>query len=184
SAPRPRPEPLGAGAPRDRRHPAQRTVGCRSPGGRLRAPWLLPGPGGSPRRRTPRRDSPARARRDRARSQGRRSDAYASGPGPRPPLVVNRGVSFQRALASRWLDGSRLVARIVAVCQAIKDDLVRQGVPAAKIDVVYSGTDTERFDPARATGTRIRDELGLDGATPLVTQIGVPEPKAHHHLLP
>jgi glycosyltransferase involved in cell wall biosynthesis len=87
------------------------------------------------------------------------------------------------ATASRWLDGSRLVARIVAVCQAIKDDLVRQGLPAAKIDVVYSGTDTTRFDPARATGDGVRRELGLDPGTPLVTQVGVREPKGNDDLL-
>jgi glycosyltransferase involved in cell wall biosynthesis len=103
--------------------------------------------------------------------------------GPRPALVVNRGVSFPMTAASRWLDGSRLVARIVAVCQAIKDDLVRQGLPAAKIDVVYSGTDTARFDPARVNGDAIRHELELDAGTPLVTQIGVREPKGNDDLL-
>jgi glycosyltransferase involved in cell wall biosynthesis len=103
--------------------------------------------------------------------------------GRRPPLIVNRGVSFPMGRLSRWLDGGPLVARIVAVCRAIQDDLVRQGLPAAKIDVVYSGTDTARFDPARATGGAIRRELGLDAATPLVLQIGVREPKGNDDLL-
>jgi glycosyltransferase involved in cell wall biosynthesis len=103
--------------------------------------------------------------------------------GPRPPLVVNRGVSFPMATASRWLDGSRLVARVVAVCQAIKDDLVRQGLPSAKIDVVYSGTDTARFDPERVDPGAVRRELGLDPGAALVTQIGVREPKGNDDLL-
>ena len=103
--------------------------------------------------------------------------------GRRPPLVVNRGVSFPMARVSRWLDGSRLVARIVAVCQAIKDDLVGQGLPAARIEVVYSGTDTEWFDPARTSGAGVRQELGLDAGAPLVTQIGVREPKGNDDLL-
>lgn len=103
--------------------------------------------------------------------------------GPRPPLVVNRGVSFPLAPLSRWADGSGLVARIVAVCEAIKADLVRQGIPADKIDVVYSGTDTERFDPARADGARVRTELGLGLDVPLVTQIGVREPKGNDDVL-
>jgi glycosyltransferase involved in cell wall biosynthesis len=114
---------------------------------------------------------------------GRTLTLLARGLGPRPPLVVNRGVSFPMAPASRWLDGSRLIARIVAVCQAIKDDLVHQGLPAAKIEVVYSGTDTVWFDPARASGAGIRRELGLEPATPLVTQIGVREPKGNDDLL-
>lgn len=103
--------------------------------------------------------------------------------GPGPPLVVNRGVSFPMARASRWLDASPLVARIVAVCRAIRDDLVRQGLPAAKIEVVYSGTDTDRFDPARVDGTPVRRELGLGPGTLLVTQIGVREPKGNDDVL-
>jgi glycosyltransferase involved in cell wall biosynthesis len=114
---------------------------------------------------------------------GRTLALLARALGPRPPLVVNRGVSFPMAPVSRWVDGSRMVARIVAVCQAIKDDLVRQGLPAAKIDVVYSGTDTDRFDPSRASGSAVRRELGLETATPLVTQIGVREPKGNDDLL-
>jgi glycosyltransferase involved in cell wall biosynthesis len=99
--------------------------------------------------------------------------------GAAPPLVVNRGVSFPLSLAARWLDGSPLVARVVAVCEAIRADLIRQGIPAEKIEVIYSGTDTDRFDPARGDGPRIRRELGLGAADPLVTQIGVREPKGN-----
>ena len=114
---------------------------------------------------------------------GRTLTLLARGLGWRPPLVVNRGVSFPMALVSRWVDGSRLVARIVAVCQAIKDDLARQGLPAAKIDVVYSGTDTEWFDPARVSGSGVRTELGLGAGMPLIVQIGVREPKGNDDLL-
>lgn len=114
---------------------------------------------------------------------GRTLTLLARGLTVRPPLIVNRGVSFPMAPVSRWLDGSRLVARIVAVCQAIKDDLVRQGLPDGKIEVVYSGTDTDRFDPARAGGDGVRRELGIDATTPLVAQIGVREPKGNDDLL-
>ena len=101
----------------------------------------------------------------------------------RPPLVVNRGVSFPMARVSRWLDRSRLVSRVVAVCEAIRVDLVRQGLPGDKIEVVYSGTDTDRFDPRRASGVPIRKELGLAPGTPLVTQIGIREPKGNDDVL-
>ena len=114
---------------------------------------------------------------------GRTLTLFARGLGPRPPLVVNRGVSFPMARLSRWLDGSRLVSRIVAVCQAIKDDLVRQGLPSARIEVIYSGTDTEWFDPAGKSGAGIRRELGLDAGAPLVTQVGVREPKGNDDVL-
>lgn len=101
----------------------------------------------------------------------------------RPPLVVNRGVSFPLSLGGRLVDRSRLVAGVVAVCEAIKTDLVRQGMPAEKIEVVYSGTDTERFDPAGAQGERIRAELGLGAGALLVTQIGVRETKGNDDVI-
>ncbi len=103
--------------------------------------------------------------------------------GSRPPLIVNRGVSFPMTRLSRWVDGSRLVTRLVAVCEAIKTDLVRQGLPASKIEVVYSATDTDRFDPARVSGAPVRAELRLAPNAPLVTQIGVREPKGNDEVI-
>lgn len=103
--------------------------------------------------------------------------------GARPPLVVNRGVSFPLSLAGRILDRSPLVARVVAVCQAVRDQLVREGIPAHKIEVVYSGTDTARFDPARVDGSRVRAELGLAPGAPLLVQVGVREPKGNDDVL-
>jgi glycosyltransferase involved in cell wall biosynthesis len=103
--------------------------------------------------------------------------------GARRPLVVNRGVSFPLSLDGRWLDGSPLVACVVAVCEAIRADLIRQGIPAARVEVVYSGTDTDRFDPARVDGRRVRAELALAPPAPLVTQIGVREPKGNDDVL-
>jgi len=49
---------------------------------------------------------------------------------------------------------------------------VATGVPAEKIEVIYSGTDVERFHPG-LDGQAIRRELGLTAEHFLVTQIGV-----------
>jgi glycosyltransferase involved in cell wall biosynthesis len=103
--------------------------------------------------------------------------------GPRPPLVVNRGVSFRLSLGGRFVDRSPMIAAVVAVCEAIKTDLVAQGITRDKIDVVYSATDTRRFDPARVGGDGIRAELGLAGPVPLVTQIGVRETKGNEEVI-
>ncbi len=92
---------------------------------------------------------------------------------PPPPLVVNRGVSFPLSAGSVLAYRSRRVSRVVAVSESIKAGMARQGVPAAKIEVVYSGTDTERFDPGRVDGSGIRRELGLHPGAFLITQIGV-----------
>ena len=61
---------------------------------------------------------------------------------------------------------------IIAVCESIKRDLVATGVPARKIEVIYSGTDVERFHPG-LDGQTIRRELGLTAEHFLITQIGV-----------
>jgi glycosyltransferase involved in cell wall biosynthesis len=92
--------------------------------------------------------------------------------GGRTRLVLNRGVSFSVAGIRRVGYTSRRVDAIVAVCESIKRGLVEAGVPGAKIDVIYSGTDIERFHPG-VDGTSIRRELGLARDDLLVTQIGV-----------
>ena len=92
--------------------------------------------------------------------------------GARPRLVLNRGVSFHVPRARRVGYTSRRVHAIVAVCESIKRDLVATGVPAGKIEVIYSGTDVERFHPG-LDGQAIRRELGLTAEHFLVTQIGV-----------
>jgi len=92
--------------------------------------------------------------------------------GPRPPLVLNRGVSFVPGRLNRLGYTTRRVDAIVAVCRSIKHDLVAIGVPADKIEVIYSGTDVHRFHPG-IDGTALRRELGLAADLFVVTQVGV-----------
>ncbi len=89
-----------------------------------------------------------------------------------PVLVLNRGVSFPLDPFNRLGYTTGRVTAIVAVCESIKRGLVAQGVPAAKIHVIYSGTDTDRFNP-KVDGGEIRRELGLTPDHFLFTQIGV-----------
>lgn len=95
-----------------------------------------------------------------------------------PVLVLNRGVSFPLDAFNRLGYTTRRVTAIVAVCESIKRGLVAAGVPAAKIHVIYSGTDTERFHP-RLDGRGIRRALGLEADHVLFTQIGVRSWKAN-----
>jgi glycosyltransferase involved in cell wall biosynthesis len=92
--------------------------------------------------------------------------------GGRTLLVLNRGVSFPVAGVRRIGYTSRRVHAIVAVCDSIKRGLVAAGVPGDKIEVVYSGTDLERFHPA-VDGAPIRRELGVATGDLVVTQVGV-----------
>ena len=92
--------------------------------------------------------------------------------GGRALLVLNRGVSFPITGVRRLGYTSARVHAIVAVCESIKRGLVAAGVPGDKIEVVYSGSDLDRFHPG-ADGTPIRHELGLGAGDLLVTQVGV-----------
>ena len=98
-------------------------------------------------------------------------------------MLINRGSSFPLDLPARIIDRSPLGARVIAVCGAIRADLSRPGIPAGKGEVVYSGTDTDRFDPARGRGDRIRAELGLIPSAELITQIGVRDSKGNPDVL-
>jgi glycosyltransferase involved in cell wall biosynthesis len=89
-----------------------------------------------------------------------------------PVLVLNRGVSFTPDRWSRLGYTTRRVAAIVAVCRSIERGLVAAGVPAGKIEVIYSGTDLGRFHPG-VDGRGIRGELGLGPDHALVTQVGI-----------
>jgi len=93
--------------------------------------------------------------------------------GARTRLVLNRGVSFRvDGMRRRIGYTNRNVHAIVAVCESIKRGLVAAGVPAAKIAVVYSGTDVERFHPG-VDGAAVRWELGLSADEVIITQVGV-----------
>lgn len=90
-----------------------------------------------------------------------------------PALIAQRGTThaFTSPLVRR-VHRSPRVHRIIAVANAVKDALVGFGVDARKVDVVYGSFDVDRFEPAAGDRARVRAELGLDEATPLVVQVG------------
>jgi glycosyltransferase involved in cell wall biosynthesis len=92
--------------------------------------------------------------------------------GPRPVLVLNRGVSFPLTRWNRLGYTTSRVHAIVAVSESIRRGLVAAGVPGDKIALIYSGTDTERFHPG-LDGAAVRRELGLGPGEALITQVGV-----------
>lgn len=88
---------------------------------------------------------------------------WATTPGIRPQAVA----------AARESGG------MLAVCQALKDDMARLGMPADRIRVHYTGVDLERFRPVdRAVA---KAELGVAG--PLVASVGALIPRKAHHVV-
>lgn len=64
----------------------------------------------------------------------------------------------------------RLADRIVVNADAIRDWLVEQGYPAAKIVVIRNGVDTSRFG-GRSDGAALRRQLGIPMGVPLVVML-------------
>mgnify|MGYP001616584170 CR=1 FL=1 len=94
-----------------------------------------------------------------------------------PALVVSRRVSFPpgRNPFSLWKYRSALINRIVAVADAVKDVLVRAGVPPERVAVIRSGVDQARFSPRRADAA-LKRSLGLPESGPIIGKIANASP--------
>lgn len=91
-------------------------------------------------------------------------------PTPRPALVASRRVDFhlQRHSFSRWV--YRQVDLFIAASGAIRDILVRDGIPATRIVVVHDGIDVSRAE--HITPIDMHQEYWLPHGVPVVVNIG------------
>jgi glycosyltransferase involved in cell wall biosynthesis len=78
---------------------------------------------------------------------------------------TRHGKSLKLKWLARWFERKifRMARAIIVVSSYLKEELVRQGVPAEKILVIPNAVDPERFDPAKAHGAAIRERHGLQG---------------------
>jgi L-malate glycosyltransferase len=103
-------------------------------------------------------------------------------PSPRPRLVVSRRVDFhlQRHSFSRWV--YRQVDGFITASGAIRDILVRDGIPPERIVVVHDGIDVQRI--AGIPPRRLHEELWLPhGAPVLVNVAALVDHKGQKHLV-
>ncbi len=108
----------------------------------------------------------------------------ATGRGPLPVLVVNRGVSFPLDLFNRWKYRHPRVGAVVCVAEAIRQVVIASGgVRPERVHTVHAGTDTGRFDPDRVDPGGVRAELGLGSDQLLVGQVSVRDWKGWRDLL-
>ena len=82
-------------------------------------------------------------------------------------LVATRRVDFHVRPGSVWLRADR----VIAISEAVKRILVSDGVPAARITVVWSGIDADEVRQAAARPLDIRARLGLASRTPLAVNV-------------
>lgn len=95
---------------------------------------------------------------------------------PVPCFVANRGVSFPLTFWNRVKYRSRKCHRIVCVCDAIREVVIRTGrVSREKVVTVYAGTDLSRFNPDEEEGGSVRREFGYGSEHVVVCQIGLRE---------
>ena len=98
-------------------------------------------------------------------------------------FIVNRGVSFPLTLWNRPKYRTRRVDRIVCVCEQIRQEVIRSGhLDPAKVDVVYAGTDTAIFDPARWDRNEFRRERGISPDAFVFAQVGIRDWKGWREL--
>jgi glycosyltransferase involved in cell wall biosynthesis len=103
-------------------------------------------------------------------------------PAPRPPLLASRRSEFRvdRSSFSRWKYSQ--VDGFVVASGAIRDRLVGDGVPRAKIAVVIPGVDVDRIQHAPAAN--VHAEFWLPTHAPLVGNVAALVPhKGHHDLV-
>jgi glycosyltransferase involved in cell wall biosynthesis len=106
----------------------------------------------------------------------------------RSPLVVSRRVTFsihRRGLLglNRW-KYARGVDCFLCASASIREVLVREGVPAARLTVVRDGIDRRRILYAPDRDAEYRAAFGLVPGEPVVGSIGnLVEAKGHRHLI-
>ncbi len=100
-------------------------------------------------------------------------------------MVVSRRVLFppKRNLISRRKYLARGI-RYIAISQAVKEALVRIGLPEEDVSMVYSGIDVERFSRADSERAKqLADELRIPAGSVVVGSVGSLVPCKGHAVL-
>ena len=72
----------------------------------------------------------------------------------------------------------RFCARMVAISEAVRANLLSYGVPAHKVRLVHNGVDISAYEHVGATtGEWVRQDLGIGKRQPVVGTIGQPVPR-------
>ncbi|MEM7166726.1 MAG: glycosyltransferase [Planctomycetota bacterium] len=98
---------------------------------------------------------------------------FARGWRKRPITVVSRRVDFsiyrRGAFGMNWFKYRFGVDRYVAISRAIRDVLVRDGVPAANIEVVHSAVPPP--PEPKLSPSALREQLGIPEAAPVLGNV-------------
>jgi glycosyltransferase involved in cell wall biosynthesis len=83
-----------------------------------------------------------------------------------PASIMAVGAMLENVVL-RWLERLELFlyhssAKVVALTEAFKHDLIARGIPGEKVEVVINGVDLTRYSP-RPPDANLRKRLGLEG---------------------
>ncbi|MFH1239384.1 MAG: glycosyltransferase [bacterium] len=95
---------------------------------------------------------------------------------PSCKVIVSRRVDFHIHSSVKYKLG---IDRIIAVSEGIKSVLVKDGVPAGKIAVIYDGVDLSKFNNLRSADYLYR-EFALKKGTPVIGIVAALAPHKHH----
>ena len=103
---------------------------------------------------------------------------------PFVPRVVTRRMDYvpRGGPYVRWLY-NRCVDRVIAISDGVRHALLQAGVEDARVRVVPSGIDPDRFQVDAAVGAAARHEWRLPADALLVVQLGVLETRKGHAVL-
>lgn len=87
-------------------------------------------------------------------------------------LVAVRSDGERRLIYRQDIWTSVLCDKVIAVTESLREQLVADGMPPARVVSILNGVDTERFDPARVTRGAVRAELGVAPGTTLLASAG------------
>jgi glycosyltransferase involved in cell wall biosynthesis len=108
----------------------------------------------------------------------------ATGLGPWPQVVVNRGVTFPLDPFNRWKYRHPRVSAVVCVADAVGEVVVRTGgVRPERVTVIHAGTDPEVFDPSRVSGVAVRRSLALGRDAVVVGHVSIRDWKGWREVL-
>lgn len=88
-----------------------------------------------------------------------------------PVRIASRRESAVRPKTQRFVERAayRLAHAVVANCEDVRQQLIREGVPAQKVRTIYNGLDLERVQPAPTERKEILKSLNLPQGARFVT---------------
>jgi len=98
----------------------------------------------------------------------------------RKPVIV-RTRHLALPITSRFTY-NQLAHKIVTVSAYVRQYLIRSGIAAEKIEAIPTGTDIDKFKPAKVHAN-LRQELGLQKDVPIIGTIAILRRKKGHHIL-